>query len=137
MPPRAKAAPDVEQIDPAAQHAVRALVHAVHKREPVDFRGGEIPQWIQDIIDDELGGSKDLAVLGQEPPLCEECFPDGWAGLPEGAYAPGCQHGAWLHPGRIPGVKVVDGEVVAEPVAMEASAEAGIDLGEDVSTVSF
>ena len=137
MPPRAKAAPDVEQIDPAAQDAVRALVHAVHKREPVDFRGGEIPQWVQDIIDEELAGSKDLAVLGQEPPLCEACFPDGWAGLPDGAYAPGCQHGSWHHPGRIPGVKVLDGEVVAEPAAVEADAEGGIDLGEDVSTVTF
>lgn len=62
-----------------------------------------------------------------DPEICLECFPDGWDGLPEGAYAPGCQHGAYLHPGRIPQ------ETAPEAGVVEASAaEGGMDLGEDV-----
>lgn len=62
------------------------------------------------------------------PDICEECFDGGWDALPEDAYAPGCQHGSWLHPDRVPGAepKQVKREV-------EVSSE-GMDLGRDVVT---
>jgi|SRR5579859_38685 len=129
----APAEPEMEQIDPAAEHAVRRLCHAIHHREPVDFQNQAIPDWVQRIIVEELTTTQELAKVGKEPPLCEECFPQGWAGLPDGAYAPGCQHGSWHHPGRMPGVKVLDGELAPEPVAVAADAEGGFDLGEDIT----
>lgn len=63
-----------------------------------------------------------------DPDICPECFPDGWDSLPEGAYAPGCQHGSWVHPDRVPGA-----EPKAAPREAEATSE-GIDLGRDVVT---
>lgn len=94
--------PEPGDVVPAdLEHAVRCLARAVFRRQPVDFEGEQVPEWVLDVLLDEEGAAQPEP--GEDPEICLECFPNGWgAPLAADAYSAGCSHGQYTHPGRVP-----------------------------------